>query len=261
MSRNEGRRVGLRIVFALPVLVLVGPSAATPEACSVLTSLPARISSPGNYCLASTLRLETPAEAAISVEADSVVLDLGGQALEAGSGVALRKLGIYVAERQRVTLRNGVVRGFDRGVVLAGPAGGSHLVERLRIEDSRLTGLTLEGRGNLARKNRLLGSGGVGIRVSGPLARVLASEVRDTGVLGWRGVVVDGADGAVIEGNRIGSQGRPLQTVGIEVSGSKDVLLVNNDVANVAQRVRWGAESTGTRRDLGSAARSRTESK
>lgn len=249
--------------LALVALVLASAEVAAADPCAVLSNLPAKITTPGNYCLGSTLRLETPTEAAITIEADAVVLDLRGQTLEAGPGSALRKAGIFASGRRGVTVRNGLVSGFDRGIALEGSAGGSHLIERVRIENSRDTGLTLEGRGNVTRKTQIVGAAGgeqaIGIRVSGPLARILASEIRDTGAKGWRGVVVDRADGAVIENNRVGSQGRPAGTVGIDVSSSKDVLLMNNDVINVMQRVRWAAGSTGARRDVASAARGKAE--
>lgn len=263
-NESRGRR-GRRYLILSAVLAVVWAEAARAGDCRQVETLPARITAPGNYCLGATLRLETPAEAAIAVEADSVVLDLRGHALEAGPGRQRRAAGIQVTNQRRVTVRNGVVRGFDRGLTFEGAEGGFHRVEGVVVEGSRAVGLRLEGRGNLARGNRIVDTvagedaAALGIQVHGPLARILDNQVQNTtGGAGATGIRLDGADASVLERNRIANDRTVPHSTGIEVVASRDVLLVGNEISNVERRFRQLA-SSWVRRDERWAERPREE--
>jgi Periplasmic copper-binding protein (NosD) len=58
-------------------------------------------------------------EIGIIVGADGITLDLGGQTISAGVG--LRPRSIELTDRRGVTIRNGTISGFGRGISLVNP--------------------------------------------------------------------------------------------------------------------------------------------
>jgi hypothetical protein len=192
--------------------------------CREIAAVPVQITKGGAYCLKQDViaHLERE-EAAIVVAADAVVLDLGGFTLSGRGGFGLKATG-----RSEVTIRNGTIRGFRRGVLLEG-SGGLHVVEGLKIE-SQDEGLRVEGRGNLVRANSIARHGtGPGLIVRGALARVLQNEVTLASGRAGAAIALRDADGAIVEGNRVSGQARS-GSVGVVVTSGDAVLVLGNDL-------------------------------
>lgn len=127
----------MRLSAALLLAVYCAPV----EACEQITSVPWTITQPGYYCLASDLGYPNNAGAAVSIQADSVTVDLKGYRLWTPSGLSTSAIGIEApAGRLRTTIRNGSVDGFKYGVLLRGQTIGA-LVEDLRVAWSTLIGI------------------------------------------------------------------------------------------------------------------------
>ena len=190
-----------------------------------VVSLPYRITGPGHYCLARSL--STPANpaytAAITIDADSVLLDLNQFTLDGSAvGSATAMTGILgLADHRHITVRNGVVRGFFDGINLYG-AGGGHTVEHIWADHNYEAGIEVRSLGgrNLVRDNVVTDTGGstnlnefpggvanaFGISVNGS-ANVINNEVTHTfgmnGGIAWAFELVFEAEGQVAVNNRV----------------------------------------------------------
>ncbi|SRR5581483_3825332 len=140
-------------VLAILLVIMSAAARAEITLCTTIAALPHTITAPGIYCLKNSLNA---AGNAITVNADDVVLDLNGHALN-GNGTGV---GVGAADRSRVTVRNGTIRGFVSGVQLTttGKSEG-HVVEDLRLEANRSVGVEADGRGVVVRNNLIIGTG------------------------------------------------------------------------------------------------------
>ena len=205
--------------------------------CTAITSLPYTISSPGSYCLTGNLATAITTGSAIAINASNVVLDLNGFALTGfGAGLATEASGVYSVNRENITIRNGTIGGFYRGIFLdhntstARVPPRSQVVEDIRADRNRLYGIQAIGAGHIIRKNYIVETGGTptpatGIYTSGQDSRVIDNDVilrpasaHDTGI--W---VVDASlpyntYRQLVVNNRVGT----LSTYqkGIDVTGA-----------------------------------------
>lgn len=162
-----------KLVFpAALALLIVCPTgeardAAALRACRTIESLPAKLSQPGNYCLAGDLVMSMPdppgdrVDAAIEIEADDgITLDCEGHAISGSAwGPDAGVNGIVSDGVDSVRLRNCRIDGFFHGISLAG--GSGHLVENNHVERSRSRGIVVLGqRGSMVRNNVVLDTGG-----------------------------------------------------------------------------------------------------
>ena len=93
------------------------PAHAETTLCTVLSTFPATISSPGVYCLESDPSLSISTGAAITINANNVTLDLNSHRLGAlAAGTATQAIGIYALNHTNITIKNGIVRGFAVGI-------------------------------------------------------------------------------------------------------------------------------------------------
>lgn len=143
--------------------------------------------------------LNCPATNAIFVGASNVVLDLGGHTISGPvptgtTGVGHRGV-VVLQNRTGVTVRNGVIRGFDSGVDVQPGANGT-----------AVNGLTLDGNG-------------LGIRVStGTSAnRLTGNTITNTSRFS---AIQIGGDGHLVEGNVI----RDGNFAGVFLSGNNGVI-------------------------------------
>lgn len=101
-----------------------------------ISALPFTVSAGGHYYV--TRNLATTGDG-ITVNADDVVIDLGGFALSGDGGSG--DIGISVTGRDRVTIRHGTIRSFSGGVILN--AGCSDcLLEDLAVRNCSNTGVS-----------------------------------------------------------------------------------------------------------------------
>jgi hypothetical protein len=225
----------------LPALFAVTARAET-TACQPIPSLPYTISAPGIYCLTTDLSTSMTEGRAITIEANSVVLDLNGHKLGGlGAGPGSLAVGIYALDRENITIRNGTIRGFFAAVLLAGASSRAHLVEDLRADRNTRRGLQVEGFGSLVRRNQVLTTGGstsgaftginCGILATGSGHRIVDNDVvavltQETPFISAQGIHVEGSEGIVMA-NRVVRSG-----TGISMAGTFEVRYRDNTVTS-----------------------------
>src|SRR5262245_31925308 len=152
----------LRLGFPLAlVLASLGvPADAETTACTAITSAPVTITVQGSYCLTSNISTSLSSGTAISINANNVTLDLNGFKLGGlGAGSGTQAFGIRAYERQNITIRNGIVRGFYVGILLQAASGSSisqgHVLEDLVLDQNTGVGIDVSGRGSAVRRNQV----------------------------------------------------------------------------------------------------------
>ncbi len=227
-----------------------------------ILSLPYRVTAPGHYCLARNL--STPANpaytVAITIDADSVVLDLNQFTLDGSAvGSATAMTGILgLADHRRITVRNGVVRGFFDGINLYG-AGGGHTVEHLWADHNYESGIGIRSLGgrNLVRDNVVTDTGGstnlnefpggvanaFGISVNGS-ANVINNEVTHTfgmnGGIAWAFELVFEGEGQIAVNNRVIG----ADTLGFACGAGPTPMVVLRDNVVLGAATPYGAGCT-----------------
>jgi ELWxxDGT repeat protein len=245
---------GLQIVTPSVQVVLVDDDGRTDTATPIAVG-PFTISAQGTYRLVRSLTHASANGAAITIDAPFVTLDLGGFKLGAGNaGAESMATGVQVRQPAGVVVRNGLLRGFRRAVVVepgSGSTSGTTLLEGLTVSDSLQTGLWVEADNASIRRNRIGATGGSsvaeaeGIRIQGAHARLLANDIWSTSSeAGGRasGIQAQGAFGAVITGNRIVDT---LAGASIELDGSLSVQATENRLQRSLFGLRFGSGSTG----------------
>jgi hypothetical protein len=205
----------IRLVLAVALLGAVSAHAQTAD-CIDVKSVGYQINSPGIYCLRSPL-----AGSGILIEANDVVLDLNGYAVELPAG----SIGPVINVRgvSGVTIRNGRLRGGRYGVIVShgSSVAANYLVERLHVERSAICGICVQGDGGVVRDNIVTGVGSspfggrAGISVnSGSGVRVNDNHVIDMVVNPGQvdGISVADAPGAVIERNVVSNAAQPASS-------------------------------------------------
>ena len=239
-TRQSSTRRQACVLAALLLGALAGTARAETLRCIDVNALPAgpsgsrTIASPGVYCLTADLSYTSAAGNAITIAADSVVLDLNGFEVRGRGGRGLGSIGIYALNRKNVTIRNGKLDRFEHGIVLASAtatAAQGNLIEDMLISNTTTSGINVHGFGSIVRHNR--------IRIN-PLAG--GPNVWGIGLLG-RGH-------RVIDNDVIGSSapGGPPQVRGIWVNQCRNVLVVNNRIDGADYGVLFDG-STGAIRD------------
>jgi hypothetical protein len=206
--------IGGLAVFAALGWAGVPSQAGEWDNCQTIWSVPYVVNASGNYCVQQTLAVSLAAGAAIEVRADDVAIDLRGFTIQNTAGTDTRAVGVYGLSRKGVIIRNGTIRGFRYGVLLADSAGRSqgHAIERLRVLDSTAAGISVTGVNSLIwgnRVNRTTSAGpyAVGISQAGSGTYVLSNTVNNTlaGELGGYAAAIDLTHGVrrVANGNSI----------------------------------------------------------
>jgi hypothetical protein len=143
--------------LALVVLSFSPPSQAETLNCTPITSLPTTISTQGLYCLTGNLATAQTVGLAITINANNVTLDLngwkiGGQA--AGTGTAAWGI---ISAAANVTVKNGIVRGFYRGIELHGRGA---VVRDMLVDQNTAVGIVVGGPGAVVEHNQVVDTGG-----------------------------------------------------------------------------------------------------
>jgi hypothetical protein len=132
---------------ALATAVPAKVSADVNEVATPIISVPFTAKHAGTYVLKRDLNFKAATGAAITIAADGVIIDLGGRTLTntlAPSVTAPKTAaGVSASSHGRVTVRNGHISGFSRGVDLQAGAigGGLTLVENLLVDHCSMTGI------------------------------------------------------------------------------------------------------------------------
>jgi hypothetical protein len=183
-----------------------GPTGWGGGSCVEINAMPANITAQGNYCLNfKNVNFALASGALITISTDNVMLDLNGATIDGlGAGDTVTgSYGIRAINRKNVTVRNGTVKGFTRGVELTHTFGidGSDVrpthglvVENIRAIGNKVTGIRVEGHASVIRDNHVSDTGGVstagsffttfGIYAGGTGLRILNNDVSHTQVNG-----------------------------------------------------------------------------
>ena len=215
-------KLAASLLVLLALFLGAAPARAETVNCTAITALPAVITVQGVYCFTGDLATAMTSGHAIDIQTNNVVLDLNGfklGGLAAGPGTVAN--GIFASDRQNITIKNGTIRGFLRGIILqqdSGDFGASrgHVVEAIRADQNTRSGIAVGGSGTIVRNNQVVATGGTtvfgakadafGISVGGAGPRVLNNDVIDTVKQGSgtaRGIFFDGAVGGLAVNNRI----------------------------------------------------------
>jgi len=249
--------------LALFTLLLTAPSTwAETIDCTAITTLPYVITVQGIYCFTGNLATSITSGNAIEIQTNNVTIDMNGWklgGLAAGTGTFTN--GIYAWQRKNITIRNGTIRGFYYGIWLddGSPFTTSqgHLIVDIRADKNTLTGIQIEGRGNIVRRSQVVDTGGstvfddmfaYAILLIGPGGRVLNNDISDTAAINngqGYGLYLATADGAVVEGNRIDDVSSGTgPTYGMYINNSNDVLVASNRITSALNGIYYGG-STG----------------
>lgn len=264
MQVSTRRRVLGTLILGLALGA--APAGAETTICTVISSLPYTISAQGSYCLDRNLSTNMTSGAAITINVDFVVLDLNGFKVGGGgAGLGTLTNGVLAVNRKNITVKNGNIRGFYRGVYLSDTSGTftssqGHLVEDVRADQNTFIGILVEGRGNVVRNNQVVDTTGTtvggnsdtsGVVVNGPGSRVINNDSTETVGVGSGtayGISLSSADGAVVENNRVGNSSLAAGSTAILLDSGDDVLVVGNRMATMDNGVVFDT-ATGKFRD------------
>jgi hypothetical protein len=219
-----------------------------------IATVPFTITAQGNYRLTRNVSTAQATGAAITISSDFVTLDLGSLKLGGGAaGPGTSAIGVYALDRRNVTVRNGNVRGFLRGVFLEGAGSRNHLVERIRADENTLAGIDVTGPGSVVRRNQVVSTGGTtssgadvdtfGIRVDGARTRILDNDVTDTTPVGsgtGHAIFAANATSAVIDKNRAANSAA-VTSAGIFAASGSNVLVLGNRLTGLTSGVVFDA--------------------
>ena len=225
------------VILLLGLAVRLTPVQAETVNCTAITSLPVTITTQGIYCLTGELATAITSGNAIEIATNNVVLDLNGFKLGGlGAGKGTTAHGIHGDSRQNITIRNGTVRGFLRGILLEDSSVTSqgNVIEEIRADQNTFVGIKAVGRGNIVRNNQVVATGGTTTFGANADAR---------------GIVVTGAEPLVLNNDVIDTvkQGTGTAT-GILFSSATDALAVNNRITQADDGIAY-VTSTGKFRD------------
>lgn len=211
------------------VTALVGAFETTPHAraevtqCTEITSLPTTIDSGGVYCLKQNRGTNITSGNAITITANNVTIELNGfvlGGLSAGENTEATAIGAF--GRRNISVRNGIVRGFQFGISLQGGelTSSGHVIEDLTIERSRSNGITMGGANIQIRNNRIVGTG----RNSNTNSGILLRNAVDTIV---QNNTITGVD-ATTAPNATSNTAQ-----GIFLFDTRRVHILNNNISNL----------------------------
>ena len=181
--------------ISMCVLALCAPHAAAAVTCTPISSLPAAITEPGQYCLMKNLLAkhdQGSGGAAISIQADNVDIDLRGHIIDGSHGVFLQA--VTAEDNSHIWIHNGTIRGFLYGVLIFDnspdhSATSGHLVSDMTFGLIQSVAISIAGSGteirnNLFRKSGMGPNSGSPVIVSaaGPGSRIHHNTITDTSV-------------------------------------------------------------------------------
>jgi Right handed beta helix region len=238
-------------------VTLAGSAAPAYAACTRILTLPFQANAPGRYCLVRNLATSASAAIAINVAADDVTIDLQGYRLENTAGPGTESVGVYADGRRNVTVRNGSVRGFQRGVYLIGVGGQGYLVEDVRAQGNTAFGIQAFGGASIVRRCTVIDTGGstatpafaFGINTAGENVQVIDNSVVHTfasAAGGFAsGIQSDQSDATIFDNRVFGVTGGSAN-YGILCNGGGVIPLVRDNTVIGAASAYVGCTAIGT---------------
>jgi len=219
MVNTRGHIAGrIAVVAGVGLLALVVPAPANADAgptpaCGTVLISSVTLSSDLTGCTGDGL----------VVGADGITVDLHGHSV-AGDAISHAEpdVGIRVQGHDGVTVVNGTVTGFDRGVVLSDSRGGR--VEHLSSTGMTRSGIYLVGSTLTTVRFNTSSQNDVGIYLgSGSTHNTVASNHASNSE---QGITIDGAAGNLVTANRVDSNGDNI------IIGGDENLVTFNTVTN-----------------------------
>src|SRR6476469_5863086 len=135
-----------KLMYVFAMLAASAAPSVVHAACTEL-SLPATISSPGNYCLAADYTTADPAEKTIQIAAHSVTVDCQGHTLTSNANSATgTSVAIFANNRHDVTVRNCRIMGaYSIGVDILQDNSGPNYNYYVTVADNFIGGPYLYG--------------------------------------------------------------------------------------------------------------------
>jgi hypothetical protein len=198
----------------LVLILLAGFVSSAHAATKLIAKVPFTISVPWQYAFAKNLSY-TGIGNAITINTDDVSIDLRGFTLQGKTvnAIANDTRGIFADGKNHLTIRNGTIRGFARGVIVDGiDTNFGDLVEDLTVLESTYIGIQVGGSDSIVRRNRVRGVGGAtfvtesyGLYLRCPRSVITENLVTDllTGPTTRYGIYFDVSHAVVVERNRV----------------------------------------------------------
>jgi len=233
-------------LLLIPLLALfAGPAAAEVTACKEVKTVPFVIKGSGIWCLKKHLTYTGAAGQAIKIRKSNVVLDLNGFTLSGNAGPSSTANGVFAPNRSNITIRNGTIQGFERGIYLDDTSGNTygHLVEYIKAIGNYFTGIQVEGEGLVVRKNQVHETGdgdnsfnAYGIYLNNPRgAHIHDNTVTKTSeTTNARGIVVIGGSEVIIRQNVVTDLRNATARFGVHVQSVNTASVYANQILSVA---------------------------
>ncbi len=233
-------------LIALTTALMATPAKAETTECTVIDSIPFTITVQGIYCQKGNLSSSLTSGDMITVATNNVTIDMNGFKLGGlGAGAGTTANGIVAINRRNITIRNGSIRGFRRGIFLEGGPANSfgHLLEDLRLDGNRVIGARVEGTGNIIRNNLVVNTGPSDISTSafGLFINLSNDSVVEGNVissvsesLAAEGIIVQSSSLIEVRNNTILRTKDATDNRGITISGSTDLAIIGNRILNPA---------------------------
>jgi hypothetical protein len=225
---NAWRTCVLSLAAALMLAAADRAVAQVPSGCTTeITTLPYTITAAsGVYCLKQSHFTNLPSGAAITVGGSAIAatIDLRGFTINNQiAGTGQDATGVAAAGKSSVTVRNGRLQSFARGVALDSTTTtetSGNVVENVHVHGSSLAGIVLNGRGHQVRNCTVTSYGESGAATFG--------------------ILVHGA-GSLVEGNTV-ADSFSTNGVAIKLSGTNHQVVGNR----VLVAPKWGLFLLGT---------------
>lgn len=185
--------------------------------CTEITTLPTTITVPGIYCMKSNLGTNITSGAAITVDANNVVIEMNGWRIGgATAGLGTGADGIQSNNRKNIIIRNGIIRGFLKAIDLRGSSGSSgHLVEDMLIDGNRHLGIDIQGDGVRILNNTVVNTG--------------PGDATSVAI----GIKVEDGRGILIKGNMISGLEETGQIFGVRLENTIEAEISDNQVFDI----------------------------
>ena len=204
-----------------------------------ISAVPFTISLPGVYCVTAKISSNLATGAAITINANNVVLDLNNFAIgNLAAGTSTAAIGIFAVDRQNIVVRNGILRGFWAAVgLLNGTSVGlttalssGHLVDGVISDTSYDTGIAAQGPYVTVRNCKVTNT--KGSNIASPPVPGATNEAGGIVAGGGSGIFV--ADNSVLDTDCTNACSAGANVTGISVNPSQGMVILNNRITNGA---------------------------
>ena len=239
------KRLLLGVAAGIGLMFSTSVKSETTE-CTEITTIPTVITVQGVYCFKKNLSTNATNGTAIDIRAHNVTIDLNDYKLGgSAAGTGTNTNGINAVGWNNITIRNGRIRGFFNGIALTGSPTKEtfgHLVEYVRLDGNRQTGLYIEGEGVNLRNNQITNMGDTdnNTKSSGILGNKLKNSTISNNVVSGVsetqytfGIELISSTNVRVFGNTILDTKDATWNYGVAMNNSSDIIVLENTISNV----------------------------